>query len=358
LLRITFAPEANPMSSLSFHYTLEHLAEHLARLTSKASNLYILTDSNVQESVLPDLLPLIHPDKQVEIFEVEPGEESKSIEIASQVWSGLLESNADRHSVILNIGGGVVTDLGGFIASVYKRGIPFIHIPTSVMAMCDAAIGGKTGIDFNFYKNAIGSFCEPNAVLIYPHFIRTLPVSELKSGYAEMLKHAIIADFQLFTALESIEIDNADHIALFIERSANIKHDIVSEDFLEKGRRKILNFGHTIGHALESCMLEKGAPLTHGHAVALGMLAESALATQIGCLSQDEYFKIKNIIELHYPKPKGLHFEDVIGFIRNDKKNKNKQILFALPDGLGHAQWDISISEQDIQTVVEDLFTS
>lgn len=346
------------MSSLSFHYTLEHLAEHLSRLTNKASNLYIITDSNVQESVLPDLLPLIHPDKQVEIFEVEPGEESKSIEIASQVWSGLLESNADRHSVILNIGGGVVTDLGGFIASIYKRGIPFIHIPTSVMAMCDAAIGGKTGIDFNFNKNAIGTFCEPFAVLIYPHFIRTLPVIELKSGYAEMLKHAVIADSQLFTALESIEVDNADHIALFIERSATIKQDIVTEDFLEKGRRKILNFGHTIGHALESCMLEKGAPLTHGHAIALGMLAESALATQIGCLSQDEYFKIKNIIEMHYPKPKGLHFEDIIGYVRNDKKNKGNQILFALPDGLGNAQWDISISEQDIQTVIEDLFTS
>lgn len=346
------------MSSLSFHYTLEHLAEHLSRLTNKASNLYIITDSNVQESVLPDLLPLIHPDKQVEIFEVEPGEESKSIEIASQVWSGLLESNADRHSVILNIGGGVVTDLGGFIASIYKRGIPFIHIPTSVMAMCDAAIGGKMGIDFNFNKNAIGTFCEPFAVLIYPHFIRTLPVIELKSGYAEMLKHAVIADSQLFTALESIEVDNADHIALFIERSATIKQDIVTEDFLEKGRRKILNFGHTIGHALESCMLEKGAPLTHGHAVALGMLAESALATQIGCLSQDEYFKVKNIIEMHYPKPKGLHFEDIIGYVRNDKKNKGKQILFALPDGLGNAQWDISISEQDIQTVIEDLFTS
>jgi 3-dehydroquinate synthase len=346
------------MSSLSFHYTLEHLAEYLSRLTSKASNFYIITDSNVQESVLPDLLPLIHPDKQVEIFEVEPGEESKSIEIASQVWSGLLESNADRHSVILNIGGGVVTDLGGFIASIYKRGIPFIHIPTSVMAMCDAAIGGKTGIDFNFYKNAVGTFCEPLATLIYPHFIKSLPSNELKSGYAEMLKHAVIADSQLFTALESIEVDNADHIALFIERSATIKHEIVSSDFLEKGRRKILNFGHTIGHALESCMLEKGAPISHGHAVALGMLAESALAAQIGCLLQDEYYKIQNIIEGNYSKPKGLHFEDIIGFIRNDKKNRNNQILFSLPDGLGNAQWDISISEQDIQTVIEDLFTS
>jgi 3-dehydroquinate synthase len=346
------------MSVISFHYTLEHLAEQLARLTSRASNIYVLTDSNVQEAVLPDLLPLIHPDKQVEIFEVEAGEESKSLEIASQIWSGLLESNADRHSIILNIGGGVVTDLGGFIASLYKRGIPFIHIPTSVMAMCDAAIGGKTGIDFNFYKNAIGTFCEPHAVLVYPHFIKTLPASELRSGYAEMLKHAVIADSQLFTALESIEVDNADHLALFIERSATIKQDIVTEDFLEKGRRKILNFGHTIGHALESCMLEKGAPISHGHAVALGMLAESALATQIGCLSQDEYFKIKNIIETHYSKPKGLHFEEVIGYIRNDKKNKHQQILFALPNGLGRAQWDIAITEQDIQTVIEDLFTS
>lgn len=346
------------MSSLSFHYTLEHLADYLMRITNNASKLFILTDSNVQDAVLPDLLQLIHPDKQVEIFEIEAGEESKNLEIASQIWSGLLESNADRHSVILNIGGGVVTDLGGFIASIYKRGIPFVHIPTSVMAMCDAAIGGKTGIDFNFYKNAIGTFCEPLATLIYPHFIKTLPPSELKSGYAEMLKHAVIADSQLFTALESIEIDNADHIALFIERSATIKHEIVSSDFLEKGRRKILNFGHTIGHALESCMLEKGAPISHGHAVALGMLAESALAAQIGSLLQSEYFKIQSIIEANYPKPSGIHFEEIISFIRNDKKNKKSQILFALPDGLGNAQWDIFISEQDIQTVFEDLFTS
>jgi 3-dehydroquinate synthase len=344
------------MGALSFHYNLEHLAEQLARHTASCSQLFIITDSNVQQHVLPDLLPFINADKNVEIFEVDAGEESKNMDIASQIWTGLLEAGADRHSIVLNIGGGVVTDLGGFIASIYKRGIPFIHIPTSVMAMCDAAIGGKTGIDFLFYKNVIGTFSLPKAVLVHPGFIHTLPLEELKSGYAEMLKHAIIADAQLFTALESIDINNPDHIALFIERSASIKEEIVAEDFTEKGRRKILNFGHTIGHAIESALLEKQAPISHGHAVALGMLAESALATQTGRLSQSDYFKIKQLVQDNYLIPKGLYFEDLIPFIRNDKKNKNGKILFALPMGLGDAHWDIEIDEQDIQTVVEDLF--
>jgi 3-dehydroquinate synthase len=345
------------MSALSFHYNIEHLAEQLGRLTTNSSSLFIITDSNVQQYVLPDLLPLLNQEKNVEIFEIDPGEESKNLDIAAQIWTGLLEANADRHSLIINIGGGVVTDLGGFIAAVFKRGIPFIHIPTSVMAMCDAAIGGKTGIDFNFHKNIIGSFSLPKAVLVHPAFIQSMPVEELKSGYAEMLKHAIIADAQLFTALESIEIENPDHIALFIERSATIKEEIVSEDFTEKGRRKILNFGHTIGHAIESALLEKLAPITHGHAVAIGMLAESALAAQTGRLSQSDFFKIRQLIQANYALPRGLYFEDLIPFIRNDKKNRNGKILFALPLGLGNAQWDVEIEEQDIQTVVEDLFT-
>ncbi len=323
-------------------------------VTSGYSKIFLLTDSNVAEQCLDILLPIFEKPSEIEILEIEPGEQSKAPEIALQIIEQLLESEVDRKALLINFGGGVVSDLGGFIASIYKRGISFVNIPTSLMGMCDASIGGKTGIDFLHYKNVIGSFAQPKAVIVYPPFISSLPKEELLSGYAEMVKHAIIADSRLFEALETIEPTDADHVSLFIERSAQIKQEIVEKDYLEKGLRKILNFGHTIGHAVESYFLENETPISHGHAVALGMRVEAYVAYLKGHLPIDQLMRIRQLIQLPFPLPRKIYWEDLVKYLIQDKKNNGKQILIAIPASLGTCAWDIAVTEEDLRSAWEE----
>ncbi len=349
-----FYPIFALMAAPTFFKDDKALARELQRHIENASKTFILTDSNVAEAVLPRILANLGASESIEIIEVEPGEDSKSIEVAAQIWGTMLECNADRKALLINIGGGVITDLGGFVASTYKRGIDFIHIPTTLMAMTDAAIGGKTGIDLDLFKNVVGTFAEAKAILVQPDFIETLDENEILSGFAEMIKHGIIADPILFEALEAIEGTNKDHISLFIERSAHVKERIIAQDFKETGLRKTLNFGHTIGHAIESVSLNS-SPISHGYAVGLGMQVEISLAFNKGIVNSNDYTRIQKLLSLHFPKKQKFNWEELLTYLKNDKKNEMDEIRFALPNALGSASWDISANDLEIKAAMGEL---
>lgn len=303
---------------------------------------FILCDENTHQYCLPVLLANLETDIPFEIIEIEAGEEMKNIETATQLWEILSEFEADRKSLILNLGGGVITDLGGFVASTYKRGIKFINIPTTLLGMCDASIGGKTGIDHQFLKNIVGTFAYPEQIFVFPKFLETLPFEELRSGFAEMLKHGLIADKNHWNDLISIPEISAENIAPYIERSMKIKQNVVEQDFKEENIRKILNFGHTIGHALESLFLQKGNLIPHGEAVALGMICETRLAFLENLIPENEAdFVIENIRKF-FPYISVSEFSDngILSLMMNDKKNSNGKINFSLINGIGSCVYD------------------
>lgn len=262
-----------------------HPGETLDRLVNeiKPAGLYIITDSNVQEAVLPRLKAMSSVLGQARVIETQPGDVNKNIDALSRIWLQLNNMGATRKSLIINLGGGVVTDMGGFAASTFKRGVRFINIPTSLLAAVDASVGGKTGINFNGCKNEVGAFCDADAVIISTLFFNTLPSSELLSGYAEMLKHGLLQSRATFADLLSFDIASGtsddDRLLELLRESVAVKEKIVAEDPHEKGIRRALNLGHTVGHAFESfAMNERRSPVPHGYAVAWGMVVELILS--------------------------------------------------------------------------------
>lgn len=314
------------------------------------SQMFILVDENTHEYCLPILLGNLETDIPFEIIEIEAGEDLKTIETATQLWEILSEFKADRKSLIINLGGGVITDLGGFVASTYKRGIPFINIPTTLLGMCDASIGGKTGIDHQFLKNIVGTFSNPEQIFVYPFYLKTLPFIELRSGFAEMLKHGLIADLQHWEDLTAMENLTAENLFPFIETSMKIKQVVVEQDYKEEHVRKNLNFGHTIGHAVESIFLQNGTNIPHGEAVALGMICETYLSFLENFISQEIANKIVINIRKFYPSIPLDQFstEELISLMSNDKKNLQGKIKFSLLKDIGNAQFDISVTSQNI----------
>lgn len=298
---------------------------------SNYSQVAILVDENTKRDCLSKL-PQI---ENALIIEIKSGEEYKNISTCSFIWEQLTINNFDRNSLLINLGGGVIGDMGGFCAATYKRGLEFIHIPTTLLAMVDASVGGKLGIDFKGFKNQIGLFNNPKAVLISSEFLETLAESELKSGFAEVLKHALISDNSLWLKLKNTPFTDLDWEDI-IDTSVQIKNKIVLADPFEKGERKKLNFGHTFGHAIESYYLEKGTPISHGEAVFMGMILE----TKISDLSETDKNEIKNYVLSNFalpytPKKSSLH-----KFLKNDKKNQNGKINFTLLNGIGNCSLD------------------
>jgi len=290
------------------------------------SQVAILVDENTKRDCLSKL-PQI---ENALIIEIKSGEQYKNISTCSFIWEQLTINNFDRNSLLINLGGGVIGDMGGFCAATYKRGLEFIHIPTTLLAMVDASVGGKLGIDFKGFKNQIGLFNNPKAVLISSVFLETLAESELKSGFAEVVKHALISDNSLWLKLKNTPFTDLDWEDI-IDTSIQIKNKIVLADPFEKGERKKLNFGHTFGHAIESYYLEKGTPISHGEAVFMGMILE----TKISDLSESDKNEIKNYVLSNFalpytPKKSSLH-----KFLINDKKNQNGKINFTLLNGIG-----------------------
>ena len=294
-----------------------------------------IVDENTHEFCLPLLLAEIPEIADIEIIEIPVGEEAKSIEIALQVWESLGELGADRNSIIVNCGGGVVTDFGGFVASTFKRGLRFINVPTSLLSMVDASVGAKTGINLNHLKNQIGTFAAPEMVIISPEFLETLPEVELLSGFAEMLKHGLIKDEQHWTDLKNITKVTHANIASLIPKSVAIKKAVVDKDPLEKGIRKILNAGHTLGHALESYYLSHDIEITHGQVVAVGLILESQISASKSCLSWEDLQEITSVIEKYFPKVTLPNSEQILPLLLHDKKNVGQEIKCMLLKKIG-----------------------
>lgn len=328
---------------------------------SNYSGIYIIVDSNTDEHCLPGFLSRLETESKIEIIEVEPGEESKSIETSIQLWHALTELGADRKSVIINLGGGTITDLGGFIASTFKRGIDFIHVATSLLGMVDACIGGKNGIDLGSLKNQIGVINTPKMVLIDTSFLQTLSQREMKSGLAEMLKHGLIYDkgyWEQFTDLENLDFSEFDTL---IYRSVEIKTEIVVQDPTEQNLRKSLNFGHTLGHAIESYFLDAAEQetLLHGEAVACGMILEAHLSLQKDLITFKEYDKIKKAILHIYDR---IPFDEVdikkiIELLIHDKKNEYGNVNFVLLNGIGNILINQIVENEQIITAFNDYKT-
>lgn len=330
-----------------------------------ASRKIILVDENTHDYCLEYLITSFPVLQEAEIMLLPTGEENKVMEVCFQVWEALSEYRIVRSDVVINLGGGVVTDMGGFIASLYKRGIDFINIPTTLLGMVDAAIGGKTGIDLGPYKNQLGVFRDPVAVFIDPGFLRSLPEEELIAGYAEMLKHALIADAGLWKQLQHTDPVMLPENPLceeLITRSVAIKVGVVNADPRESGIRKSLNFGHTIGHALEGYFLDK-APVAHGHAVGIGMLAESYISFKRGFISQSELLDITNYLAQVYDPvyvPEDGK-QEVLQLLKHDKKNTQHAIGCVLLSGIGSCRYDETITEEEgyeALLYVEKVYTS
>lgn len=336
--------------------TYEELGAYLKQ--QDYSKIFIITDSNTHEYCLPHFLALLPTEIPFEIIEIEPGEANKNIQTCISIWEVLSELQADRRSVILNVGGGVVTDLGGFIASTFKRGLDHIQIPTSLLAMVDASIGGKTGIDLQGIKNQIGTFSDPKMVLVDVTYLQSLPSRELRAGYAEMLKHALIYDSSYWEVLKDTSSIDFNDLEDLIFHSIYIKDQIVREDPKELGIRKALNFGHTLGHALESHFLTKSDQeiLLHGEAIAIGMVLESYLSYQTGTLPKEAYEQIKSVITAIFPAI-AMDRQDqqaVKLWLKHDKKSVKNEVQFVLLNGIGNFKINQPISETHIDQAFEE----
>lgn len=311
---------------------------------------FILVDENTHNYCLPKIDLSVDCLKNTEIIEIESGEQNKTLEIASSLWQTLSERKADRDSLIINLGGGVLCDIGGFVASTFKRGIDFINIPTTLLAQVDASVGGKTGIDFENIKNQIGVFANPSAVFIFPYFLDTLEKPHILSGFAEVIKHALIYDLPYWNKIKKTNLSKQTDFYSLIYKSIEIKNEIVLRDPFEKNLRKCLNFGHTIGHAVESFFLETNRPILHGEAVAIGIVCETYLSLKKLQLTLDELNDIVSLINVIYPYQliERDDYHRLIEFMKHDKKNKKSQISFTLLDKIGSAQIDQSCSVDEI----------
>ena len=318
-------------------------------VTTKPSKIFVLVDTNTHEFCLPKFLSELESGTiAVEVMEMPNGEEHKTLDICVGVWEALSEYHADRKSLLINLGGGVVTDLGGFVASTYMRGIDYINVPTSLLAMVDASVGGKTGVDLGVLKNQVGVISEGSMVLIDITFLETLPQNHMVSGFAEMLKHGLIYDknyWHILTHLDDLDISQLDQL---IYDSVVIKNEIVSQDIKEQGVRKVLNFGHTLGHAIESYFLDHETPLLHGEAVAIGMILESYLSSKLCGLSNDEVKAISSGILQTFPKitlPEN-GFDTIIKLLTHDKKNSHGIVNFVLLESIGNPKLDCKVSNE------------
>ena len=316
---------------------------------SKPSAVFIFVDSNTQEKCRSLFMQKLETDLNIEVIEMEPGEENKHIETCSGVWNALSELGADRKSLMINVGGGVVTDLGGFVASTFKRGISFINVPTTLLAMVDASVGGKTGVDLGNLKNQVGVITEPEMVLIDTRYLHTLEAAEMRSGLAEILKHGLIASESYWQkAINLKELTTEDLEDLILE-SVEIKKKIVQQDPTENNIRKTLNFGHTFGHAIESYFLTHSHKnkLLHGKAVAAGMIIAAFLSSKLTGLSATELEQITYHHKTLYPVVdlEAEDHEQVLNLLKFDKKNSHGNINFVLLEKIGRPVIDVQVPQ-------------
>jgi 3-dehydroquinate synthase len=330
----------------------------IIRQQFSSSKIVIIVDEHTHDHCLEYLLTTFSELTEAEVMLLPVGEENKVLEVCYQVWQALSEYQIGRKDLVINLGGGVVTDMGGFIAGVFKRGLEFIQIPTTLLGMVDAAIGGKTGIDLGPYKNQLGVFKQPLHVIVDPAFLKTLNEAELMNGYAEMMKHALISDKDLWKELQISSIEELMDLSL-IRRSSQIKVNIVVQDPLEQNVRKLLNYGHTLGHAIEGYLLEKKEPIGHGHAVALGMIAETYLSCKKGLLSHADMNEVIALLIRHYAVPDvpNEQLPELVSLCKNDKKNESNKINCSLLSAIGTGEIDQFVSDAEVLESFHFLFS-
>lgn len=319
---------------------LDELRVQLDFYQIKVQRFFILADENTSVHCLPALQKKIPLLENACTIIVKAGEEHKTIQTCEYIWSELARQGANRNSMMINLGGGVITDMGGFAASTFHRGMPFINVPTTLMSMIDASIGGKTGVDLTSLKNIVGLFSNPHGIYVYPDFLKTLPHSHMVSGYAEMLKHAIITDPGFWKSLSKVPMALIRNWDDLIYQAAYIKCRIVNSDPLETGSRRLLNFGHTIGHAFETYSLRHDqSPISHGMAVAMGMICETYISYRLLNLSlkqRDEIVKTILANFDHYEVDSNA-IDELVELTYYDKKNRDGVILLSLIKELGKA---------------------
>lgn len=330
--------------------TIAPFAESLPAFldTHNFSDIAVIADNHTFRFCYPDLKPLL---PKHTLIRIKSGEEQKHIATCELIWDALTRSNFDRYSLIINLGGGVIGDMGGFCAATYKRGIAFVQMPTTLLSQVDASIGGKLGIDFRGFKNHIGVFQLPTAVLIDPTFLTTLPERELRSGFAEIIKHCLIADSSMWHQIRRRDLHEQDWSTL-VAHSVAIKQRIVEQDPTEKGVRKILNFGHTLGHAVETHFLNQPRKrLLHGEAIAVGMVAEAFIAFQKKMIDQSLLTEIEEYIFSVYGNVRQLDddIDPILALTLQDKKNRGNQVRMALLDGPGSCTFDISVTAAEMR---------
>lgn len=328
--------------------------DELKAMLAEASKVFVLTDANVAMYWLPELEHWLGCEQAVEVL-VKAGERYKTLGTANRVWKTLLKQEADRQSVLVNLGGGTVTDLGGFVASCYQRGIRFVNVPTTLLAMVDAAIGGKNGVDLAGCKNQIGTFAEPVEVLVNPIFLSTLSDRELLSGIAEMVKCGFIADEDLV----DVTVDNYEQ---YILRAGRIKKDIVEQDFRDRNKRHVLNFGHTLGHAMEAFSLTTDTPLTHGEAVALGMWCALWLSVRQCGLHEEVLMdytpKMKMLTEQTVMPWEEMDVDAVMRLLAYDKKRCDGHSGFVLIKAIEKPLVDQQVDEALVRESLVELLKS
>jgi len=334
------------------HIMIGDSSSYLNRYLSENnySKICILVDENTHSNCLKKIEGDINFD--YDIFKIDSGEEEKNLVTCSKVWNFLTENLYDRKSLIINLGGGVICDMGGFVASTFKRGVDFVNIPTTLLAQVDASVGGKLGIDFNTYKNQIGIFKIPNLIIVDTKFLSSLSERELRSGYAEVIKHCLINDATKFKEITKInwKDNNWEEI---VRHSILIKSEVVENDLNEEGLRKILNFGHTIGHAIETTYLEKKNKFFHGEAIAIGMISESYISFHKKMLSENELNTISGYILSVFKSNKIEYHEEILKNAKHDKKNFNKKIMISLLEEVGKCNFDFEVSEDEIKKSIE-----
>ena len=334
-----------------------HLKTELAKAIAECEHdrIFVLVDETTNKlcwTLVKDYLCL----KDAQTIVIGATDRHKNLDTLVHVWESLQQGKATRHSLLINLGGGMVTDLGGFAASTYKRGINFINVPTTLLAMVDASVGGKTGINFGGLKNEIGVFNDAEFVLLDTNWLRTLDEKNIRSGYAEMLKHGLIADETMWAELINFNLTqpNLHQLASMLDKSVRIKERIVAEDPHEKGIRKALNLGHTFGHVFESWAMKR-QPVLHGYAVAFGLIAELYLATTQTDFPTERMRQTVNFIRAYYGSlPITCNdYPELIELMHHDKKNRGNEINVTLLGGIGDIRIDQTITEEDIKEALD-----
>ena len=314
------------------------------------SKLFILVDSNTKKQCIPYFLNNVDSSFNFEIIEIKAGERYKNLDTCMKIWQTLTQMGADRKSLVINLGGGVITDMGGFVASTFKRGIKFINIPTTLLSMVDASVGGKTGIDLGVLKNQIGMFSNPEMVLIDTNYLKTVSDREMRSGMAEIIKYGFTFDRNIWDTIKLNKDIDYQSIKDLVYQSIEIKNKVVLKDLKEENIRKSLNFGHTIGHAIESYFLESKdkSSLTHGEAIAIGMVIELYYSSKLYNFPLSETEILKVYVKDFYGETtiQKSDFKPIINLMQYDKKNVNGKVNFVLLKKMEQCVIDVQVSNE------------